>query len=53
MKNKMFEMGLLLQRIALQVDDDTYEKIEEDLDTVSKELVRLYELESEINGTDE
>lgn len=44
------EMGLMLNRIAVQLDDENYERIKPDWEKVKVEIVRLYEIQDRLHS---
>lgn len=46
--SKMFRIGMLLQRIAMSVDDDTLKRIKPTLESLENELLELFEQIKEV-----
>lgn len=43
-----FSLGLIIQRIAVKLDDENYKKVEEDLNELNKKVLKISEVQYDI-----
>jgi hypothetical protein len=43
-----FSLGLIIQRIAVKLDDKNYKKVEEDLNILNQKVLKISEVQNEL-----
>lgn len=43
-----FSLGLIIQRIAVKLDDENYKKVEEDLNILNQKVLKISEVQHEL-----